>query len=110
MNPSQSTAFTDTTTGFSQHQPISSIEFRAQSETKIREFIARNFLFSDEFSLDNDASLLDQGVLDSLGVVELVSFVGKEFGVEVKPNEVTPANFDSVERLAAYIHQKKSAK
>jgi acyl carrier protein len=78
-------------------------------EVKIRDFVARNFLFVEEgFSLKDDASFLKQGVIDSLGVVELVSFTGQEFGVRVEPAEVTPANFDSVSCLAAYIRRKQA--
>jgi acyl carrier protein len=77
-------------------------------EARIREFVARNFLFSQEgFSLDDSASFLEQGVIDSLGVTELVTFAGEEFGIQVRPAEVIPDNFDSVEQMAAYIRRKQ---
>jgi len=76
-------------------------------ETKIREFIARNLLYSEEEgALRNDVSFLQHGVIDSLGVVELVTFAGSEFGIQIDPIEITPENFDSVDRLAAYIRRK----
>jgi acyl carrier protein len=76
-------------------------------EKKLRKFIAENLLFSEqEYPFDDDESFLQRGVVDSLGVMELVSFVGQEFGVPVEPVEVTPENFDSVGRLAAYVRQK----
>ena len=78
-------------------------------ETKIREFVAQNLSFSEEpFALADNASFLQQGVIDSLGVVELVDFAHREFGIEVKPAEVTPANFDSVAALAGYIRRKQA--
>src|SRR5208337_2874139 len=78
-----------------------------QIEMKIRDFITRNLLFSEtEYPLPDEASFLQRGVIDSLGVVELVTFAGEEFGIQVDPIEITPENFDSVSRLAAYIRRK----
>src|SRR4051794_4061258 len=77
-------------------------------ETKIREFVAQNLLFSSEgVSLEDNVSFLQQGVIDSLGVVELVSFASREFGVQVGPGEVIPGNFDSVSKLATFIRRKQ---
>jgi acyl carrier protein len=79
-------------------------------ETKIRDFVARNLLFSEDgFPHADDVSFLQQGVIDSLGVLELVTFAGKEFGIEVSPADVTPDNFDSVSQLAAFIRRKQPA-
>lgn len=76
-------------------------------EPAIRDFIARNLLYSDTgFSYADDASFLAEGIIDSLGVMELVEFVQKHFGVKVEQAEVTPAHFDSVARLAAFVRQK----
>jgi acyl carrier protein len=49
---------------------------------------------------------LDEGIVDSIGVMELVTFVEENFGVEVDDLDVTPENFDSVSRVAAYIRRK----
>ena len=82
-----------------------------QVEPQIRDFIAKNLLYSGEgFTYTDDASLLQEGIIDSLGVVELVEFVQSTFGVKVEQQEVVPANFDSVVKLAAFIHGKLSAK
>jgi acyl carrier protein len=73
----------------------------------IRRFIADNLLFSSNgFQLDDDVSFLEEGVVDSLGVMELVVFVEEQFGVPVADEEVTPEYFDSVNRLAAYVESK----
>jgi acyl carrier protein len=78
-------------------------------EEQIRQYIAENFMFSDNgFQLSDDASLLEEGIVDSTGVLELVMFVEEEFGVTVKDEEVVPENFDSVSRLAAYVSRKAS--
>ena len=87
------------------HAPAST-----QIEGKIREFVARDILFSESgYPHSDDASFLKEGVIDSLGVVELVTFAGRDFGIEVGQADVTPQNFDSVNRLAAFIRRKQLA-
>jgi acyl carrier protein len=77
-------------------------------EADIRAYIAANLLFSDDgFHYSDDASFLREGIIDSLGVMELVTFAGSQFGIEVSPHEVTPENFDSVIKLAAYVRRKQ---
>jgi acyl carrier protein len=76
----------------------------------IRDYISKNLLFSDSgFHYDDDASFLDEGIIDSLGIIELVTFVEKRFGVSVADHELIPDNFDSVRKLDAYIQRKLSA-
>lgn len=78
-------------------------------EARIREFITRDILYSEsDYPHSDDASFIKEGVIDSLGVVELVTFAGKQFGVEVAQADVTPQNFDSVNRLAAFIRRKQN--
>ena len=78
-------------------------------EKQVRDYVAANFLFSDNgYSLPDDASFLEEGIVDSTGVLELVMFVEETFGVSVEDQEIVPENFDSVSRLAAYIRQKMS--
>lgn len=79
-----------------------------QIETKIKDYIAKNLLFSEEgYTYADDVSFLQEGIIDSLGVMELVEFVQKEFGIKVEQTEVTPENFDSVAKLAAFVKTKK---
>lgn len=74
------------------------------SKAKLRQYIAHNLLFSDDgFTYDDDASLLEAGIVDSLGVMELVLFVEEAFGVKVEDQDVTPDNFDSINKLADYV-------
>jgi acyl carrier protein len=77
---------------------------------QIRDFIARNLLFSGEgFPYADDASLLDEGIIDSLGVMELLEFVQKTFQIVVDQREVVPENFDSVSKLTAFVDSKRRA-
>ena len=77
--------------------------------SQIRQFIAENFLFSDNgFNLGDDVSFLDEGIIDSTGTLELVLFVEDTFSFEVGDDEIEPDNFDSVNKLAAYIARKQA--
>ena len=76
-------------------------------ETQIRQYVADNFLFSDNgYPLPDNASFLEEGIVDSTGILELVMFVEETFNVTVGDEEIVPENFDSVSRLAAYIRRK----
>ena len=79
-------------------------------EERIREFIAHKLLYSEAgFPYGDEVSFLQEGIIDSLGVLELVEFVQKSFGVKVAQPEVTRANFDSVTALAGFVRGKLSA-
>jgi acyl carrier protein len=70
----------------------------------IREFLCRNFLFTDPpFPLADEDSLLEEGVIDSLGIMELATFVETQFGISVADSELVPQNFDSIAKLSAFI-------
>jgi acyl carrier protein len=76
-------------------------------ENQIKDYIAKNLLFSDNgFPYPDEASFLNEGIVDSVGVMELVAFVEDKFGLKVDDLDVTPDNFDSVSRLASYIRSK----
>jgi acyl carrier protein len=77
---------------------------RSDTETKVRAFIEDNFLFrSDDAALAADASLLDAGLIDSTGILELVGFLEGTFGIVVADAEIVPANLDSIAAIAALV-------
>lgn len=79
-------------------------------KAKIREYIIENFLFGDTAPLTDDTiSLLDEGIIDSVGVMELVAFLEQDFGLTVEDEELIPENLDSVENLAGFISRKQVA-
>ena len=81
----------------------------ANLKSQIKKFIAENMLFSgDGFTHADDDSLLDAGIIDSIGVMELVTFVGTAFKVTVPPEDILPDNFDSVQKLADYVQRKQA--
>ena len=73
----------------------------------IRQFIIDNFLFGQDASgLQDGTSLLEQGIIDSTGVLELVAFLENNYGLQVADEDLVPQNFDSIDNLAAYIARK----
>ena len=71
----------------------------------------RQFM-SDVFFVDNvdpEASFLEQGIIDSLGVVELVAFVERTYGIKCADEDLVPENLDSLNRVAAFVERKRSA-
>ena len=78
--------------------------------TEIRSYIVSNFLFGDESSLKDDTSFMESGILDSTGVLELVTFLESTYGVKVQDQEMVPENLDSVNRAAAFVARKGSQK
>lgn len=72
----------------------------------IRAYILENLMFSDDGSvLANDASLLEQGVIDSTGVLELAMFLETQFGISVRAEDLLPQNFDSVNSMAGFVQR-----
>ncbi len=80
-----------------------------ETENKIRKFIVQNLYYSEEGFIADNASFLETGVIDSMGVMELVAFVQSEFGIEVAQEEVTVENFDSIRKLADFVRRKVSS-
>ncbi|MDQ2639175.1 MAG: acyl carrier protein [Pseudomonadota bacterium] len=78
--------------------------------SQIKHFVLQNFLFTDDQSvLRNDQSLLQSGTLDSTGILELITFVEDTFHIRVADEEMLPANFDSIDAIAAFVAGKKQA-
>ena len=79
-----------------------------ETKEKVREFIVETFLFgATDSTPQDDESLLDSGIVDSTGVLELVAFLESEFGMDVKDEELVPENLDSIDNVAAFIERKQ---
>ena len=74
---------------------------------QVRTFVTSNFYVADPSSLEDDASLLDRGIIDSTGVLEVIFFIEDTFGIAVEDTEMLPDNLDSIERIANFIVRKK---
>ena len=75
---------------------------------KIREYIRDNFLFGNSAQISDDGSLLDAGIIDSTGAMELVSFLETEFGLEVSDTDLVPENLDSIAAITSFVTRKLS--
>lgn len=77
-------------------------------EDKIRAYILENFLFTDDQSeLSNSDSFLEKGIVDSTGILEIVTFIEDEFKIKVDDDEMVPENLDSVNCIVNFLDSKK---
>jgi len=76
-------------------------------QARVRHFVTDNFLFGrSDMTLAGDTSFLESRIIDSTGVLELVSFLETAYGIEVSEEEMEPANLDSLDRIAAFVMKK----
>ena len=76
-------------------------------KNKVREFIKNNFLFgNDSFSLSDDDSFLETGIMDSTGILELITFIEENYSISIEDDELLPENLDSLNNVAAFIKRK----
>jgi acyl carrier protein len=73
---------------------------------QIREFIIENFLFGNANGLKDETSFLEEGIIDSTGVLELVTFLEEKFEIQVADEELIPENLDSINNVSAYLERK----
>jgi acyl carrier protein len=76
--------------------------------SRVRKFIVSNFYVSHPERLGDDDSLLDLGVIDSTGVLEIIDFVERELAVAVADSEIVPQNFGTIAAIAAYAARKRA--
>lgn len=76
----------------------------------IRDFIVENFLFGDAAHAPaNDESLIENGIVDSTGILELVGFIEERFGFTMADADIVPANLDTLDRIAAFVAGRTAA-
>jgi acyl carrier protein len=82
----------------------------SDTNSDIRAFIVENFLFGDEsYPLGNDLSLIDADLVDSTGILEMVSFLEERFGIDMADADIVPGNLDSIARISAFVARKCEA-
>jgi acyl carrier protein len=75
----------------------------------IRTFVVETFLFGQDSGLTDETSFLEQGIVDSTGVLELVAHLEKTYNLKVKDEELTPDNLDSINSIASFLEKKRSS-
>ena len=75
----------------------------------IRGYIVENFLFGDDEGFDDQTSFLEDGIIDSTGIMELVEFVENHFNLQVDDEELVPENFDSIQNIVNFLKKDKNS-
>lgn len=82
----------------------------ASIEVEVRQYILDNFLFGrTDVEVDGHASLLDLGVIDSTGVLELVTFLEDKYQIKIEDEELVPENLDSLKGITQFVEAKRVA-
>ena len=74
----------------------------------IRQFIVDTFMFGDEGDLADEDSLIASGIMDSTGVLELVTFIEEKFAFKMDDVEMTPENLDGIHRIVTFVEARRS--
>ena len=72
----------------------------------VREFIVENFLFGDGETLKDDTSFMEEGIIDSTGILELVMFLEETYNIKVEDDELIPENMDNLNNISKYLDRK----
>jgi acyl carrier protein len=75
---------------------------------KIRAFVVDNFLFGDGSYLKDDTSFLEERVIDSTGILQIISFLEEEFAIKINDDEILPENLDSLSNITVFLNKKLS--
>ena len=76
-------------------------------EQEVRDFLQTDLLFGKDVTFSDEDSFLEQGIIDSTGILELVHFLEEHYGFSVEDNELIPENLDSISRLGKYVRGKR---
>ncbi len=76
----------------------------------VKEFIIENFLFGDEEQIELETDFFEKGIIDSTGVIELVSFMEETFEISIDDEELIPENLSSLKNISVFLQQKTDQK
>lgn len=80
-----------------------------ETKQRVRQFILENFYISNPAEISDDTLLVSNGYVDSTGMLEVISFLETEFGIQISDQETTPENLESVQRISDFVARKKAA-
>jgi len=78
----------------------------SEIKDKVREFVVENFMFGNDEGLEDGTLFLENGIIDSTGILELVNFLDEEFSISVEDEELIPENLDSIKNVTSYLQKK----
>ena len=78
----------------------------SEIKDKVRAFVVENFMFGNDEGLEDGTSFLENGIIDSTGILELVNFFEEEFSISVEDEELIPENLDSIKNVTSYLQKK----
>jgi acyl carrier protein len=81
-------------------------DFVDYASKTIREYIVENFMFGDSEGLDEVTSFQDSGIIDSTGILELVTFLEERFSIAIADEELVPQNLDSIRNVVRFLNNK----
>jgi len=76
----------------------------------MRDYIVDNILFGDGERLPAGESFRESRILDSLGFLDIITFMEQRFGIKINDDEVIPENFDTLRRMSEFVERKMSAR
>jgi acyl carrier protein len=76
-------------------------------DTRIRAFVVQKFPAARKRAINDDLPLLESGIIDSLGVLDVVAFLEQSFTIKISDEELTPDNFASIKCMAAFVEKKR---
>ena len=82
-----------------------SVSHEGNSTSRIRQFVLQTFPLARKRNISDNTDLLESGIIDSLGVLDLVAFLQQEFAVAVDDGDLTPENFKSIEAMAQFVER-----
>lgn len=77
---------------------------------EVRDFVLKTFPIARKRQITNSDPLLESGLVDSQGVLEVVGFIEREFAIVVEDEELSPENFQTIDRIATFTQNKSLAK
>jgi len=74
---------------------------------RVRGYILEAFYVSDPAELTDDVSLIDNGYVDSTGMLEIILFLEGEYAIHIEDQETIPENLETISRIAAFVSRKQ---
>ena len=81
----------------------------SEMREQVRTYIVDNFLFGDDNGLEDSTSFLESGMIDSTGILEVISYLEEQFAIKIHDDELIPENLDSVGNIVGFLDTKMAA-